>query len=227
MSDARRPTRHNLFRPEYALDEERPPGFRSRRALIGHELGTGRVGLSQFELPPGETAYPYHWHLYDEELVVVLAGRPTLRAPEGEVRLEAGDIVHFPIGEEGAHQLRNDTDEVISFLSISSKGAYADVVTYLDAGKIGIAERRPDGSGLRLFFEVDAAVGYWHGEPERGDGRMSAALVRCRRVQRSMPWWGSWRLCWASRARRWITALSCCQDARSPRSSGRGPRASV
>ncbi|HEV2726718.1 MAG TPA: hypothetical protein VGV34_00400, partial [Solirubrobacterales bacterium] len=68
----------NVFRPEFEKGE-RPKGFRSRRARIGYELGTELIGASLWEVPPGEAAYPYHFHYSDEEVVIVLRGRPTLR----------------------------------------------------------------------------------------------------------------------------------------------------
>ena len=65
-------------------------GFRARRARIGYQLGTERIGLSQWELPPGEAAYPFHYHLTEEELVIVLDGAPSLRTPDGWRELDAG-----------------------------------------------------------------------------------------------------------------------------------------
>ncbi len=156
----------NIYRPRFE-EGERPEGFRSRRARIGYELGSELIGISQFELPPGETAYPYHFHYADEEVVIVLSGRPTLRTPEGLRELEPGEAVRFPLGESGAHQLRNDTDEAVMFLAISSSGR-PDIVHYVDADKIGVGERLPHGGGLREFFPRAAGVGYWHGEPEPG-----------------------------------------------------------
>ena len=73
----------NIERPEFGGDE-RPAGFRARRA---------RLGASLWELPPGEAAYPYHFHHAEEELIVVLAGRPLLRTPAGRRRLEQGEVV--------------------------------------------------------------------------------------------------------------------------------------
>ncbi len=152
----------NIFDPQFE-DGEKPEGFRSRRARIGYELGSALVGLSLFELPAGEAAYPYHFHYADEEIVIVLEGRPTLRAPDGERALEPGETVHFPLGPEGAHQLRNDTQQRVRFLALSSSG-HVDVVEYPDAGKVGVGERLPRGGGLRAFFPADAAVDYWDGE---------------------------------------------------------------
>jgi uncharacterized cupin superfamily protein len=157
----------NIYDPTFE-EGERPDGFRSRRARIGYELGTERIGCSLWELPPGEAAYPYHFHYSDEELLIVLRGTPTLRAPDGRRRLEEGEAVAFPLGETGAHQLVNETDQTIRFLALSSHGR-PDIVVYPDSGKIGVGERLPRGGGLRAFFPRDEAVDYWHGErpPER------------------------------------------------------------
>lgn len=152
----------NIYRPTFE-EGERPEGFRGRRARIGYELGTELIGASLWEVSPGEAAYPYHFHYADEELVIVLSGRPSLRTPEGIRELETGEAVHFPLGEEGGHQIFNRTDEVATFLAISSHGR-PDVVVYPDSNKIGVGERLPRGGGLRAFFTRDSAVNYWTGE---------------------------------------------------------------
>ena len=157
----------NIQHPEFE-EGERPAGFKSRRARIGYELGSELVGCSLWEVPPGEAAYPYHFHYSDEELVIVLAGRPTLRTPEGERELDEGEAVHFPLGESGAHQLINRSDSTVRFLSMSSHGR-PDVVVYPDADKVGVGERLPRGGGLRAFFRRGDEVDYWDGEePPRG-----------------------------------------------------------
>jgi uncharacterized cupin superfamily protein len=146
-----------------------PPGFNSKRARIGYELGTEKVGVSLWELPPGEAAYPYHFHYSDEEVVIVLAGRPTLRTPAGERVLEQGEALRFPLGEEGAHQLWNATEEPVRFLAVSNSG-HRDIAVYPDSDKVGAVERTADGSGFHSFFALGSAVDYWDGEtaPEIG-----------------------------------------------------------
>lgn len=152
----------NIYRPEFE-DGERPEGFRSRRARIGYQLGSELLGCSLWELPPGEAAYPYHFHYSDEEVAIVLKGRPTLRTPEGERELEEGEVVHFPLGEDGAHQISNGTDETVTFVAISSHGR-PDVIVYPDSNKIGVGERLPRGGGLRAFFHAEKRVDYWDRE---------------------------------------------------------------
>ncbi len=160
----------NIYRPEWD-GEKRPAGFGSRRARIGRQLGSERVGASLWELPPGEAAYPYHYHHSDEELVFVIRGRPTLRASDGMHELEEGDVVRFVLGETGAHQLLNRTEETVTVLSVSSHG-HPDIVIYPDSNKLGIGLRRPRDDGLRRFFRLEDAVGYWdrEAEPEEGLG---------------------------------------------------------
>jgi uncharacterized cupin superfamily protein len=152
----------NINRPEFEPGE-RPPGFRAKRARIGYELGSELVGASLWEVPPGEAAYPYHFHYSDEELVVVLSGRPTLRTPEGERELEDGEVLRFGLGEEGAHQILNRSEEAVRFLAISSHGR-PDIVVYPDSDKIGVGERLPRGGGLRGFFRRSDGVDYFDGE---------------------------------------------------------------
>jgi uncharacterized cupin superfamily protein len=152
----------NVFDPQFE-DGERPEGFGCRRARIGYELGSELVGISVFELPPGEAAYPYHFHYADEELVIVLTGRPTLRTPDGVRELEPGEALRFPVGEEGAHQIINRSEEPVTLLAVSSHGR-PDVVVYPDSDKIGVGERLPHGGGLRAFFKREDGVGYFEGE---------------------------------------------------------------
>lgn len=151
----------NVFRPEF--DETRDhPGFLTLRARLGKQAGAERLGASVWEVPPGEAAYPYHLHLGEEELVIVLAGRPSLRSPEGWRELEEGEVVSFPRGEAGAHQIVNRTAETVRFLAVSTNGD-PDIVLYPDSGKVGAAERAPTG-GFRKFFWVADAVDYYDGE---------------------------------------------------------------
>jgi uncharacterized cupin superfamily protein len=44
---------------------------------------------------PGESTFPYHYELGDEELLVVVADRPTLRSSHGERGLALGGLHPF------------------------------------------------------------------------------------------------------------------------------------
>ena len=161
-----RTMRVNIERPEFddVRDQE---GFRANRARLGRQAGAQRLGLSLWEVPSGQAAYPYHAHLTEEEILVVLEGRPSLRTPDGWSELERGDVVTFLRGEAGAHQIVNRTDEPVRFLAAST-GGEPDVVIQPDSGKIGAFERRPDGGGMRLWFRREDQREYYDGESPPG-----------------------------------------------------------
>jgi uncharacterized cupin superfamily protein len=90
----------------------------------------------------------------------VLRGQPTLRTPDGEQRLSEGDVVAFPRGERGAHQISNATEAPIRVLMLSTLLS-PDVVEYLDSGKIAAV----DAQGKRLFRSFRGPdAEYWEGE---------------------------------------------------------------
>jgi uncharacterized cupin superfamily protein len=152
----------NINEPQF--DEPREhEGFRALRARVARQAGSERLGLSLWEIPPGEAAYPYHFHYAEEELVVVLRGAPSLRTPEGWRELAEGEVVAFLRGEGGGHQLVNRTQETVRFLAFSTSGE-PDVVSYPDSGKLGAYERLPQGDGLRAMFRMADAVDYYDGE---------------------------------------------------------------
>jgi uncharacterized cupin superfamily protein len=152
----------NINRPDFDEPREQP-GFLCRRARLGRQVGANRLGLSLWEIPPGQAAFPYHYHLTEEELMVVLEGRPSLRTPAGWRELEPGDVVGFPRGEDGVHQVANRTDETVRFLAFSTNGE-PDVVIQPDSSKVGAFERLPEGGGLRKWFRLEDEAGYFDGE---------------------------------------------------------------
>src|SRR5262245_8760492 len=152
----------NIYEPEFDEPREQP-GFRVQRARLGRQAGGERLGLSLWELPAGQAAYPYHYHLGEEEMIVVLEGRPSLRTPGAQRELAAGEVVAFLRGEDGAHQLINEAEETIRFLAISTSGD-PDLVVYSDSNKLGAYERLPEGGGLRALFRLGDTVDYWEGE---------------------------------------------------------------
>ena len=99
--------------------------------------------------------------------MIVLSGTPSLRTVDGWRDLEQGEVVSFPRGEQGAHQIVNRTEETIRFLAFSTTGE-PDVVLQPDSGKIGAFERRPEGGGLRAWFRRGDEVGYYEGESPPG-----------------------------------------------------------
>jgi uncharacterized cupin superfamily protein len=150
----------NVFDGELDLSRDRP-GFSWRRAMVGEQIGAEKLGASLYELEPGERTFPYHYEYGVEEWLLVVAGRPTLRDPDGEHELGPGDIVCFREGPDGAHQVRNDTDEPTRVLILSTKQS-PDAAVYPDSGKIGIWPGNPADPGR--LFRISSEVDYWDGE---------------------------------------------------------------
>jgi uncharacterized cupin superfamily protein len=140
--------------------EEEKPGYRHRRTRVGERLGAELLGATIYETPPGEKLWPYHWELGCEEFLVVVSGTPTLRTPEGERMLAPGDLVAFPEGEAGAHQLRNDSDAPFRVLIASTKSDLY-VAGYPDSGKLFIDAPT---HGIRTMLRDAPELDYWDGE---------------------------------------------------------------
>ena len=114
----------NIFGDDWDATGERP-GYRRRGVAIGQRFGAEKLGMSLYELPPGERSFPYHYEVGCEEWLIVVAGRPTLRDPQGERELEPGEVVCFPDGPAGAHQVANRREEAVRVLILSTKAPVA------------------------------------------------------------------------------------------------------
>lgn len=150
----------NIANPEFSYDPEDPEEFRSGLFRFGRQLGAIRTGTSVYEIPPGRAICPYHYEYGEEEWLLVLAGHPTLRHPDGSDRLEPWDVVFFASGPTGAHGVKNDTDETVRVLMYSSVTTPA-VTVYPDSDKFGVWVGNPDDDRL---LPRSAAVSYYDGE---------------------------------------------------------------
>ena len=135
-------------------------GWRISAALVGQRIGGELIGATMSEVEPGNRLWPYHTHYLNEEWVIVLRGEPTLRTVEGEHVLKEGDVVCFPRGKEGAHQIINRTSSPIRVLMLSSMTP-GEVIEYLDTGKI-LAKVSEDED--IMFARPGPAVEYWEDE---------------------------------------------------------------
>ena len=152
--------RVNIAEPPFEYDDSDPEGFRTGMFRFGPLLGAAQLGTSIYELPPRQSICPYHYEYAEEEWLLVLRGHPTLRHTAGEETLEPWDVVCFPRGPEGAHCVRNDSDEVVRVLMYSTVQHPAATV-YPDSDKIAIWTGNADDD---LIVPRTSGVGYWHGE---------------------------------------------------------------
>ena len=112
-----------------------------------------------YEIPPMKSAYPYHFHYKTEETFYIISGIGTLKTPEGEKTVTAGDLLFFPAVEAGAHKLTNASEtENLVYIDFDATHEL-DVAVYPDSDKIGIW-----GMGINQIFPKSADVDYYDGE---------------------------------------------------------------
>jgi uncharacterized cupin superfamily protein len=154
----------NLFKAQFDGDQDRP-GFKYRRARLARQAGARQLGASLYEIPPGQATFPYHAHTANEELLVVIEGQPSLRTPSGWRDLDRGEVVSFPAGPEGAHQVANRSPDTARVLILSTMIA-PEVNLYPDSDKLMAATRAPGaaGEGFQESYRRADALDYWEGE---------------------------------------------------------------
>ena len=134
--------------------------FEWRSARIGALLGARALGYSYDVVPPGKRACPFHSHRAQEEMFFVVSGTGTLRYGSETRRIRAGDVICCPVGgPETAHQIINDSDDELRFLSISTM-TDPEICEYPDSGKI-VAY---DGKWRHSTESASGNVDYWKGE---------------------------------------------------------------
>jgi uncharacterized cupin superfamily protein len=152
--------RLNVADLSFAYDPDDPDGFRAGMARVGPRLGAEQSGVTIYELPPGQAVCPYHYEYGEEEWLLVLEGRPSLRTPDGVEQLAPGALAFFPRGPQGAHQVRNDGDEPAR-VALFSTVVLPTATAYPDSGKVGVytGDEAED-----LIVERSSGVGYYRGE---------------------------------------------------------------
>jgi uncharacterized cupin superfamily protein len=143
--------RVNILAPAFERSSDRD-GYRWRSARIGPAIDAQQIGASLYELGDGQRSFPYHLHHGMEEWMLVVSGSPVVRTPDGDRVLREGDVLCFPVGAAGAHQVTGPGTVLI----ISDKPSL-DVAEFPDSGKVAL---RPPGIILRTADTAD----YWDGE---------------------------------------------------------------
>jgi len=143
---------------EFKVDENSLPQFQLQTLIPRlHKIVDSKHLIFDIRLlEPGKYSFPYHFHRYAEELIVIFSGTATLRAPEGFKIIEQGDIIFFEMGELSAHQLFNHSNSSCTYLDIRTTIGF-DVTEYPDSGKINIFPNHG-------IYEKNTNVSYNKGE---------------------------------------------------------------
>jgi uncharacterized cupin superfamily protein len=153
--------RVNVFTAALQWDEGDPEGYNTGYHRFGPAIGGSMLGATIYELPPGQSNCPYHYEYGNEEWLIVLSGRLSVRHPEGDDELEPGDTVAFAVGPGGAHKLTNHGSEPVRLLMFSTK-IEPNAAVYPDSDKIGLWPG--DDRDKIMVKRADANVDYWEGE---------------------------------------------------------------
>ncbi len=139
--------------------EKSEHGYEFKKKIIVGKADSEHFDVSVYEVPPGKSAVPYHYHLQNEEVFFILRGTGLLKSPEGERTVTAGDFLYFPSNEKGAHKLTNASETETLVYADFDIMHDPEIAFYPDSQKVGIF-----GKGHRLIFPVSEQVDYYEGE---------------------------------------------------------------
>jgi uncharacterized cupin superfamily protein len=157
-------TRPNALEAKFdsKYDPSDPDGFRTAEAPFGQAAGGKELTVRLLEIPEGQNVCPYHYE-YVEEWLLVIAGAVRIRTPNGTESAQAGDLVCFPAGRDGAHQIFNEASAPARVVMFSSAPDLA-VAVYPDSDKVGVwtGNKRDEW----MFRGAEGHLDYFDGEPQ-------------------------------------------------------------
>ncbi|MEY4697788.1 MAG: hypothetical protein RIT14_2216 [Pseudomonadota bacterium] len=98
---------------------------------LGQAGGLTQFGVNLVILAPGAMSSLRHWHMAEDEFVMVLHGTCTLITDAGETPMQPGDCAAFPAGLADGHHFINRSADEARFLVVGSKARH-EVATYSD-----------------------------------------------------------------------------------------------
>ena len=153
--DSRVANIHELKLEHFAKGEK----FESNSVRIGPLLAAKDLGYSYDVVPPGKSSCPFHSHRAEEEMFFIVQGEGTLRYGDESRKIRAGDVICCPTGgPESAHQIINDSDAPLAYLSVSTMMP-AEICEYPDSKKIGAF-----GGTLKHMTNTSHHLDYWTDE---------------------------------------------------------------
>ncbi len=141
------------------LRQQRDPLYDTRCGSVSEGTAALKLGAGIDVLAAGKRSCPYHYHLAQEELFVILEGRGSLRVAGQLLPVTAGDVVFIPPGPQYPHQFVNTSDAPMRYLSISTQER-PELCVYPDSDKVAAF-----APGHRVMQRQGQALDYWDGEP--------------------------------------------------------------
>jgi uncharacterized cupin superfamily protein len=139
--------------------QERAPLYDTRCGGVTEGTAATKLGAGFDILEPGKIGCPYHYHLAQEEMFVILEGEGTLRVAGERLPVRAGDVIVIPPGPEYPHHLINTGSMPMKYLSISTQER-PEICYYPDSNKLGAFAK-----DHRLMQRKGESLDYWTDEP--------------------------------------------------------------
>ena len=98
---------------------------------LGDAGGLTQFGANVTILEPGGMSSMRHWHVHEDEFVLVMEGEVVLVTDDGETEMRVGDCAAFPAGVENGHHFLNRSSAEARFLVIGTR-VPNEVVHYSD-----------------------------------------------------------------------------------------------
>jgi len=151
--------------------------FGGERKRVGAKLGAKKLGYSFYKVAPGKTAFPYHTHSGNEEMIYIIGGTGILRLGDDEMDVSPGAVIACLPGTDYAHQLINTGAEDLNYLVVSTMD-FPDISEYPDSKKIGAyAEAATVPGAFRALYARDQKLNYYDGE----DGNTIERILRAKK----------------------------------------------
>lgn len=101
------------------------------KRVLGDLFGLSNFGVNLTHLAPGGSSALRHHHAKQDEFIYVVQGHPSLITNAGKTQLAPGMCAGFKADNGDAHQLVNDSKEIVIYLEVGDRSA-GDEVSYPD-----------------------------------------------------------------------------------------------
>ena len=116
-----------------AFDYQFGPLQMGRMQDVGRNVGSDKIGLMIQTVAPGKRSSRRHRHLFQEELLIVMAGNGHLLHGDERIPVAAGACVCYRAGDADAHAFENSGDQDLVIWAFGNRFTY-EVALYPDEG---------------------------------------------------------------------------------------------
>jgi len=100
---------------------------------VGRNVGSDKIGLIVQTVAPGKRSSRRHRHLFQEELLIVMAGSGVLLHGDERVPVTAGTCVCYRAGDPDAHTFENSGEQDLVIWAFGNRFPH-EVALYPDEG---------------------------------------------------------------------------------------------